>query len=223
MKALFPSPIGAYTHIIFPGGEFGNDRGDHEHGGVDLGCARIPLLAQANGVIIVAGVSAGLGGNKVELLAEDVGDFNTHLFKHYHFGFKHQPWQDCIYVERGQRVKRGQLLGIAGDSGNAVAVHDHYEHWVNGRPIDPLQYLKEYQVIRRRIQGLRLALVYPGSVGPDIPLMQRCLKSAGFDPGMIDGVYGPRTQAAVGSFQESRGLKRDYIVGRDTWTALLKY
>jgi hypothetical protein len=221
MKPLFPSPVGDFVRIIYPGGEFGNSRPGHSHGGVDLACGRIPLIAQADGVITVAGLSTGLGGNKVEQVADPQIDGFRHYFKHYHFGHKAQPWQDCIFVRPGQRVRRGQELGIAGDSGNAVAVHDHYEHWVGGQPFDPLQYLREYQVIRRPLSGLRLALTYPGSRGPDIPHLQRQLSVHGF-PCQADGIYGPATLAAVKAFQAARGLEVDGIVGYDTWRALLR-
>ena len=221
MKPLFPSPIGELVRIIFPGGEFGNDRPGHEHGGVDLGCDRIPLIAGADSLITFTGCSTGLGGNKVEMLSDEQADGWRHTFKHYHFGFKYQPWQDCIFVRPGQRVKRGQVLGIAGDSGNAVAVHDHYEHWINGRAIDPLQHLKEYQVVRRPLQGLRLALAYPGSIGPDIPFMQLRLTAHGYYC-RADGVFGPKTEIALKAFQLSRGLVTDGILGRMSWRALLR-
>jgi hypothetical protein len=36
--------------------------------------------------------------------------------------------------------------------------------------------------------------------------LQRALSSAGFNPGPIDGVYGPLTRAAVRRFQKAKGL-----------------
>ena len=38
----------------------------------------------------------------------------------------------------GARVRKGALIGYTGDSGNATAVHLHYEILVNGRARDPL-------------------------------------------------------------------------------------
>lgn len=35
---------------------------------------------------------------------------------------------------------------------------------------------------------------------------QAALKAQGFDPGQIDGVYGPSTQAAITNYQRNNGL-----------------
>ncbi|MEW6435030.1 MAG: peptidoglycan-binding protein [Myxococcota bacterium] len=59
-----------------------------------------------------------------------------------------------------------------------------------------------------------------GARGPAVVDLQQRLKAAGFDPGPIDGAFGPRTLAAVRSFQASRGLTVDGIVGPQTWGRL---
>jgi len=41
----------------------------------------------------------------------------------------------------------------------------------------------------------------------------------GFDPGLINGVFGPTTDAAVRSYQAT-GLVVDGIVGDQTWSYL---
>lgn len=42
------------------------------------------------------------------------------------------------------------------------------------------------------------------------------LQSLGYDPGPIDGIFGPRTKNAVMRFQRDNGLKVDGIVGPET-------
>lgn len=37
-----------------------------------------------------------------------------------------------------------------------------------------------------------------------------------------DGIFGPRTEAQVRDFQESKGLGRDGIIGKNTWKALFE-
>jgi zinc D-Ala-D-Ala carboxypeptidase len=38
----------------------------------------------------------------------------------------------------------------------------------------------------------------------------------------VDGIFGPRTEAAVRDFQQNENLSADGIVGKQTWTALLR-
>lgn len=59
-----------------------------------------------------------------------------------------------------------------------------------------------------------------GSTGPAVVRLQSLLLANGFNPGPIDGIFGPLTQQAVINFQISRGLVPDGIVGVLTWTAL---
>ncbi|MBX7096221.1 MAG: peptidoglycan-binding protein [Myxococcaceae bacterium] len=59
-----------------------------------------------------------------------------------------------------------------------------------------------------------------GSRGPEVSELQQKLADAGFDPGPVDGQFGPMTRAAVRAFQEANGLTVDGIVGPLTWAAL---
>ena len=50
--------------------------------------------------------------------------------------------------------------------------------------------------------------------------IQRALHSAGLDPGPVDGIYGPKTMAAVAAFQQIKGLVVDGEVAAATAHAL---
>lgn len=58
-----------------------------------------------------------------------------------------------------------------------------------------------------------------GSVGDDVTRLQRMLNRRGADL-VLDGRFGPRTEAAVKKFQKTVKSKADGVVGRQTWTAL---
>ena len=61
----------------------------------------------------------------------------------------------------------------------------------------------------------------PNKSTDQIKLIQKALAQRGFDPGVIDGVWGRRTAAAVRAFQTSANLLVDGVVGPKTWQALL--
>jgi spore coat assembly protein SafA len=71
----------------------------------------------------------------------------------------------------------------------------------------------------RRFEPPNAILSY-GSRGPHVRTLQQALKDQGYDPGPVDGIFGPRTEQAVRSFQQDRGLVVDGVVGRQTWNAL---
>lgn len=52
--------------------------------------------------------------------------------------------------------------------------------------------------------------------------IQRILKTMGYYTMDIDGSFGAGTEAAVRKLQAAKGIEADGIVGKDTWTALLK-
>jgi peptidoglycan hydrolase-like protein with peptidoglycan-binding domain len=53
--------------------------------------------------------------------------------------------------------------------------------------------------------------------------MQKALVKAGYDPGKIDGQFGPQTKSALRQFQKAHGLEADGMVGLKTFRALLQY
>ena len=57
--------------------------------------------------------------------------------------------------------------------------------------------------------------------GKDVEDLQRRLKAVGYDPGEIDGEYGPNTEAAVRALQKDAGILVDGEFGPDSYAALL--
>ncbi|MEU3899481.1 peptidoglycan-binding protein [Streptomyces sp. NPDC045251] len=64
------------------------------------------------------------------------------------------------------------------------------------------------------------AILAYGHAGPEVAEAQCLLARAGISPGVVDGIYGPRTQRAVKRVQQRDGLVVDGIVGPHTWKAL---
>ena len=59
-----------------------------------------------------------------------------------------------------------------------------------------------------------------GSTGSQVKNLQAALAENGYDVGNIDGVYGPKTEAAVEKYQRDHGLTTDGIAGKDTLGSL---
>jgi peptidoglycan hydrolase-like protein with peptidoglycan-binding domain len=59
-----------------------------------------------------------------------------------------------------------------------------------------------------------------GSSGDAVTALQRKLFAFGFDPGTIDGIFGPKTDQAVRRYQEQKGLQVDGIAGPETFASL---
>lgn len=63
-------------------------------------------------------------------------------------------------------------------------------------------------------------LTQQGDQGHPVPTLQYLLRAHGHT-GVVDGIFGPGTHAAVDTFQKSKSLGVDGIVGPHTWGALI--
>lgn len=62
-----------------------------------------------------------------------------------------------------------------------------------------------------------------GASGTGVRLAQNILKNTGnppWDPGPVDGIFGPQTKLAVTNFQTDLNITADGVIGPVTWTAL---
>lgn len=75
-------------------------------------------------------------------------------------------------------------------------------------------YAGEQQPVRKE------KTISAGADGPEVAAIQQRLQVHGLAIGTIDGSYGSRTTSAVSAFQQSKRLKPDGIVDKETWTAL---
>jgi murein DD-endopeptidase MepM/ murein hydrolase activator NlpD len=99
------------------------------HEGVDLGGPmRAPVKPSAMGRVIFAGWKGRYG----RLIEVDHGFGVMTRYAHL----------DKIMVSVGQKVGTETVLGLLGSSGRSTGPHLHYEVLVNGRPRDPMRFIK---------------------------------------------------------------------------------
>lgn len=102
-----------------------------QHTGIDL-AARVgtPIYATGDGVVRVAGRNPeGYSGYGVVVVIDHGFGFQT-LYAH----------MNASKVKNGQRVKRGEQVGVVGSSGMSTGAHLHYEVLLNGKHVDPVYY-----------------------------------------------------------------------------------
>ena len=111
--ALEP-PLGPYRHF---------------HTGVDLSAPLgAPVMAAAAGVVVAVGHSAlGYGNYIVIAHGGGIATLYGHLLQ--------------TSVSAGQKVARGQLIGLEGSTGYSTGPHVHFELRVDDQVTDPMPYL----------------------------------------------------------------------------------
>lgn len=98
------------------------------HKGIDITTAYgTPIKATAEGRVVLAGWFSTYG-QCVEI--DHGGGIHTrygHMSK--------------VLVEEGQKVYRGDIIGLVGSTGRSLAPHVHYEVLLTGAPTNPLNYI----------------------------------------------------------------------------------
>ena len=98
------------------------------HQGLDI-ATRIgtPVVAPADGTITFAGLKGALG--------------RTIIIDHgYGMVTRYGHLKKCL-VKPGTHVKRGDKIGLVGNTGRSTAPHLHYEVHLNGIPVNPSKYI----------------------------------------------------------------------------------
>jgi murein DD-endopeptidase MepM/ murein hydrolase activator NlpD len=100
------------------------------HPGIDLaGSYGTPIYATADGTVLRAGWNNGGYGNLVEI---DHGRGITTRYGH----------MSAILVHAGEHVTRGEQIGRMGSTGRSTGNHLHYEVRIDGRPVNPIPFMK---------------------------------------------------------------------------------
>lgn len=101
------------------------------HRGMDLKAKmRTPIMATANGVVVY-------------VRSKDRGDYGRVIKIQHSFGFMtiyaHLNKTD---VKLGDVIRKGQIIGLTGNSGRSSGPHLHYEVRYGGKVLDPRDFIK---------------------------------------------------------------------------------
>ncbi|MGO4143672.1 peptidoglycan DD-metalloendopeptidase family protein [Paenarthrobacter sp. YAF11_1] len=108
--------------------------GGYMHTGIDFGAAcGTPVYAAAAGEVFNSGWNSADGGGWRVKLSHGVVQGNSLTTIYYH--------NSSIVVSNGQRVSAGQLIAYSGSTGNSTGCHAHFETWLNGSAVDPMNLL----------------------------------------------------------------------------------
>ncbi len=126
-KSKLTNAIGAYgmrMHPIYK-------RKIH-HNGIDLTVPRgTPIYATGDGEVDLTRHSRSRRGYGNEIIID------------HGFGYKTQyAHLDSILVKRGQKIKRGEIIGKAGRTGGTTGPHLHYEVRYRGDHVDAINYFR---------------------------------------------------------------------------------
>lgn len=121
---LWPVPI---CHNMSRGWRYGHYAIDICNGPVTV--RNKPFVAADGGTVVFAGWNSGGYGYMVKI--QHANGLQT-LYAHC----------NALYVVTGQKVTRGQTLGLIGSTGRSTGPHLHFEVIKNGSRVNPLKYVK---------------------------------------------------------------------------------
>ena len=101
------------------------------HTGLDFGGGTgLPITAPAAGRVVLTAPDQVIRGNATMI------DHGWGVYS----GFWHQSE---FQVQVGDMVEAGQIIGLVGNTGRGTGAHLHWELWVNGVQVDPLDWLQQ--------------------------------------------------------------------------------
>ncbi|MDZ7703232.1 MAG: peptidoglycan-binding domain-containing protein [Trueperaceae bacterium] len=117
----------------------------------------------------------------------------------------------------------GKLLVEAGFGEEGYTFAQRYRYNGAGRVTERLEHSADpgYDTYGDPAFQRTLTVQDPRLNGDDVTNLQRRLNDLGYDPGPIDGYYGPLSAEAVSAFQQDYDLEVDGVVGPIAWYVLM--
>lgn len=189
-----------------------------KHNGIDLVATKNGTVGQTDYIMAhTGGTVTGVGydasaGNYVNIQVA-----SNAIMVYYHLKNKST-------LKKGATVKRGDIIGYMGSTGNSTGAHLHWGIKENGAWIDPEPYLNNDYIKEVNTVKIEMDVLKRGAKGEQVKTLQRLLLAKGYSLGGYGatGNFLDWTDKAVRSFQKANGLAVDGSVGQATWNKLLK-
>lgn len=160
------------------------------------------------------------GGNGVVIVSSD-GTYKT-LYWHL--------IDDDAVVDTGQKVKAGELIGYADNTGQSTGDHLHfglcffpqdfnngYGGYTDPQPYFNGKYAEDINNPPAPLPKFQFTKTLKmGSWNKEVRELQSFLKGVNLYSGVVDGIYGKVTMASVIAFQKANNLQADGVVGQLT-------
>jgi murein DD-endopeptidase MepM/ murein hydrolase activator NlpD len=134
-RGLFSSPVPeqlkrCWTSLFGSRRSYNGSPYNFYHAGLDFcGTTGTPLYATADGRVVYTGFLVVRGG--VTVIDHGWGVYTAYAH------------QSEILVKPGDLVEGGQVIGLGGGTGRSTGPHLHWEVWVGGVPVDPINWLEQ--------------------------------------------------------------------------------
>lgn len=100
------------------------------------------------------------GDGEVVKVRRSYTGYGRHVVIKHGFGYKTlYAHMSKTLVKKGQKVKRGEVIGLVGNTGTSVAPHLHYEVFKDGKKVNPAHYYfndltpEEYETLLRNSEA----------------------------------------------------------------------
>ena len=88
-------------------------------------------------------VNAALDGKVISAVYNNGGYCNLIVIEHQNNMKTYYAHLNEIYVNVGDMVKKDDIIGAVGSTGNSTGPHLHFELRVDNKPVDPIKYIKQ--------------------------------------------------------------------------------
>lgn len=134
IKTKFQKPLDSFITSSFGKARIFNDKLASYHSGTDFRAKIGTKIKAANSGIVKLAKNRYYAGNSIII------DHGYGVYSQYYHLSK-------ILVKTGDKIEKGQIIGLSGDSGRVNGPHLHFGIIVNQKQVDPIDFIQKYNAL----------------------------------------------------------------------------